>query len=221
MSVLRLFKDDPNLPDGLSPGHINRWVGGLTKEVRADHLVYVFARLASLPDKISNIPAPWIALDSTSRELLLTALHRANVTPETLMLRLENIPHGLTARKIRRWSGGSTKRVNTLYWNFVLDALSNQATMQVPPAQKSRRIGRNYPGHRFITDDEHACLCSHRKRTGIGGIKLLNGATDKPKDLSAAMISGWLSGAIKTAEPSHLVYAMKRYEKMPSIRTDD
>lgn len=58
-------------------------------------------------------------------------------------------------------------------------------------------------------------LCRLRQDSGKGPQAMLRGAFDRPPGLDARMITSWLDGKVKTADPEHLRYVLRRWQNVP------
>ena len=67
-----------------------------------------------------------------------------------------------------------------------------------------------------LPPDTVAQLRDHAERTGIGAMRLLRGAKDRPAGLTASMIGQWLRGATQMAAPAHVTYVIARWATLPS-----
>ncbi|AZI37880.1 hypothetical protein NT2_13_00790 [Caenibius tardaugens NBRC 16725] len=61
-----------------------------------------------------------------------------------------------------------------------------------------------------------AQLRGHAERTGVGAMRLLRGAKDKPAGLTSNVIAHWLRGAAQYANPVHVAYVMERWAALPT-----
>lgn len=117
----------------------------------------------------------------------------------------KDLPQGLNSAVIQNWLNGKIKSARKDHLNYVLSEWGRIA------AKGETRID--------ITKGRIKELLRHRKRTGIGPVALLNisdGRTKAPDGLTPAMIHGWLSGIIKTANQEHFQYALSKWERLPT-----
>lgn len=227
VTAIMLSRHDADVPEGLNARMLNRWIGGIIEEAPQAHINYVLAKLASLPDREEAKARPrqtrwprsaderWILLTTDMRTELSVKIEAAGVTPESLLAGATDLPERLSVRVVRSWIHGEVKSLNADHWAYVLNRLGTRplglSTVPFKPRKARNKIASNFPGHRALTDAERAALRAHRKRTGLGAARLLNDAADKPKGLSAAMISGWLTGKTQTADPALIAYVLARY----------
>jgi hypothetical protein len=202
MSLLRGATDKPA---GLSSGMIDSWLGGATGSAKPLHVRYVLARFAALPTNrdIPLTPGMSAALEAD--------FIRTGTGAGTFLKRRSDLPPGLTWQIILGWIDGTARWVSQAHWEYVTSRLRALPDTASPPnAIRSAKIGRTLIDPRDLGE-----LRDHRARTGIGGAVLLRSATDKPKALTPAMISGWLSGRSETAIPEHVIYVLTRYRSWP------
>lgn len=140
ITAMMLLKDAPDLPDGLTVAHVNRWIGGILNAALARHVDYVMDRWASLPDAESVIRdgkpvtkrgkrfadgAKRIDVTEEMPKLLRSELARTGMNHATMLDGLADVPTGLTARMIRGWLYQDVATTNESYWNFVLKWLND------------------------------------------------------------------------------------------------
>lgn len=230
----RMFlTDDLDVPDGLTFQTVNKWVTGSIKEVIKDHLDYVLKKWAQIPDNAGRILSDgtillqgrrrflisqrWVSLTEEMSAALNAEFTRTGASPHTFLNDIEGAPSQLSSRIIKTWIYRQAKTVNVELWSYImaqLKALPDKSADGI-----SRKPGKKYknrPDHREITNIEREALKAHRLRTGIGAIRMMNGATDKPKGLDGYMINGWMSGVTRTALPEYLRYALARYADVPT-----
>lgn len=214
ISALNLFKERPDLPDGLTPRLVNRWVSGLIKQGRSDHLNYVLSRYTALPDKSSTRSAEWFKYLPEMADQFCREMHRTGKTPMSLLHGLGDAPEGLNVQILESLYRRKTHFVRIDHWDFVLAHLVSLPGRAAPPDK--RRYVSSHSRYPSISDDALAQLRHYRKRTGIGGDILLRLSSEKPEGLTARMISGWLTGATKSADPDYIEFVLNAYRKLLS-----
>ncbi len=230
----RMFlADDMDRPEGLTFRTVNKWINGSIKEALPAHLDYVLKRWAKLPDDTGRvlsdgtvllkggrrglISESWVSLTEKMSAKLNAEFTRTGASPHTFLDDLQDAPAQLTSRIIKTWVYSQAKTVNTELWDFVmmqLKALPDHKAGGI--IRKPRKKFKNRPDHREITDIERETLKAHRQRTSVGAIRMMRGATDKPKGLQGYMINGWMSGTTRTALPQHIIYVLARYADYPT-----
>lgn len=56
----------------------------------------------------------------------------------------------------------------------------------------------------------------HAERTGVGAMRLLRGAKDKPAGLKSDMVGRWMTGKLREAAPDHVAYILARWATLPT-----
>lgn len=194
----KLLNEKKSLPKGLSPAIVNRWLTGAIKSATKEHLDYVMSKWESLP----SIAFDFIEITSEDFEKIHTYKKLTNMGATTFLKKVKNIPADLTAEKINNWLSGNSKTVREDHLSFVLEkwkelAEGNQTRIAITPEVLTRLIdyrdrGNLLPGH------------------------ILKNASDKPKGLSAHIISTWLSGRVKRVRKDHLDYVLLRCKQFES-----
>ena len=96
------------------------------------------------------------------------------------------------------------------------------APQSAPATEKEceRPRRRKAPPRRrdILSEDTIAQLRGHAERTGVGPMRLLRGARDKPARLNASVIEHWIAGQVRTAAAGHVAYVMARWAALPSNR---
>ena len=59
-------------------------------------------------------------------------------------------------------------------------------------------------------------LRHHAERTGVGAMKLLRGAKNKPAGLKSDMVIRWMTGKLREAAPDHVAYILARWAALPT-----
>ncbi|MEC3949290.1 hypothetical protein [Sphingobium sp. HWE2-09] len=159
VTAMMLLKEAPDLPDGLTVAHVNRWIGGVIDAARARHIDYVMSRWASLPDNAGRVSSNGSPLpkrgkrfaDSAKRievtaemsRLLRSELARTGIDHATLLDGMSHVPEGLNARIIAGWLYRQAATTNEIYWAFVMTWLGAAPDLSAPlsvPLRKPRKI---------------------------------------------------------------------------------
>jgi hypothetical protein len=159
-----------------------------------------------------------VGISSAIRKELKAERKRTATTALALLRDAEDLPDGLTGSLVNRWIGGIAKSAPQRQIDYVLArwrALPDGAGLrprpkQIPAKPEGRRS--DWPDHRPILDEDRAALEAHRERTKIGASTLLKGATDLPPGLTPNVVSSWLTGRAKTADPTHFAYVLARWD---------
>lgn len=159
-----------------------------------------------------------VGISAALRKELKAERKRTATTALELLRDAPDLPDGLTGSLVNRWIGGVAKSAPQRQIDYVLErwrALPDEAGLrprpkQLPTKPEARRS--DWPDHRPISDADRAALKAHRERTKIGASTLLRGATDLPPGLTPNVVSSWLTGRAKTADPTQFAYVLARWD---------
>lgn len=112
----------------------------------------------------------------------------------------ENAPSGLNSMTINHWLAGRVDQANGEYLSFVLE--------QWP----------KMPGKTEITDELVGQLWAEEARTGLGPTRIVATMDEVPRGSSAAKISQWKTGRVRTAKKEHVDAVFDAYAKIESGR---
>lgn len=211
---MRLLRNAHEKPARLNSSTVSGWLGGVTRTASAAQFDYVLKRWAILPDN-RRIP-----FTPDMRTHLEAEFRRTGTGSVTVLAKAADCPEGLTPALIQTLL---RKNINTIlesHWAFLQDRLRG-----IPDGSSaSKSVAEKYRAGAAISEDDLTELRRLREATGVGGAVLLNGANDKPAGLTAAIINGWVTGAIRTARPDFVSYVLARYRawsRSPTISADD
>lgn len=158
ITAMMLLKDMPDLPDGLTVAHLNRWIGGVIDTAPVRHIDYVMSRWAGLSDNAGRVSSNGTPLpkrgkrfaDGTKRievteemsKLLRAELARTGIDHATLLDGISNAPEGLNARIVAGWLYRQAATTNEVYWKFVMTWLGATPDLSTPlpvPIRKPRK----------------------------------------------------------------------------------
>lgn len=203
--VMRLLRGAKEKPRGLTSNIVQTWLNGSVASASPLHVAFVLQRWSELPD------AQRQALTSDMIATLEAEFARTGMGAVTVLARADDRPMGLTQQVIQGWLRGRTNTVGIAHWEFVMARLAALPDLSLSaPSHRVRRMARA-----DIPPDDLAELRRHRERTGVGGAVLLRHAEGKPDGLTSSMISGWVTGAIRSARPDHLAYVLAHYRAWP------
>jgi hypothetical protein len=231
----RLLANRQDIPDGLDVRLIQRWLNGWAKEASVLHLTYIQNLLAVMPDydRLSKEEAKslrpyartkpdagqWVDLTAEMLTHLSSELIRTGASVPELLRSPQTAPVGLTAGIIACWRSGRTATVNPEFWVFVVDRLAQLPDrLPVPPKLPRTFPKRHLQDYRRITVEECAELQRQRTRTGLGGVRLMKQATDRPAGLSGANVQSWLNQQTASASPEHLEFVLNLYRSQPDAK---
>lgn len=206
--AMRLLRGVTDRPRGLSVNTIQNWLYGTVATATPEHYRYVLARWEALPTEL------WRPLTPDMIAALNTELLRTGHGPVTMLRHWTEVPKGLTWQIVRHWSEGTVGKVNAARWDAVMHRLTTLPDFEAKLGSRRAASAKHAP----ITNADLAALREHRSRTGVGGAVLLRAAPERPAGLTPAMISGWLTGAIQTADPEHVAYILEQYRSWPASR---
>ena len=120
MTPAALFKHcDLTPPDGLKAHSVNAWMRGKTKHAKSEHINYVLAAYAEVPDegiKLKLTPERVSALENE--------LKRTSKTVGSVLLHAPKpLPKGLTEAMISRILTGKAMTVKQDQWMCLMDTL--------------------------------------------------------------------------------------------------
>lgn len=216
MGLLRGARDKPA---GLSSSMIDSWLSGAVQSAVPVHVAYALNRWKALPTNRKAQLTPEMSA------ALAAEIDRTGMDPIRFM-DADDIPQGLTWRVILSWIKLTTSTLSQTHWKYVTERLRALPDSSYPPLYRERRTeparaSSNlsqrvaWTALREIEKSDLAELRHHRERTGIGGAILLKTATDKPAGLTPSMISSWITGVAKTANPELVAYVLARYRAWP------
>lgn len=235
----RFFLNDSECPDELTYQPVSRWLNGEIDYVPKSHIDYVLRKFSELKDNAGRFASDgsllkrggrfkknsenWILVTKEMSLTLRSEFARTGFDHDNILINAADVPARLNARIIKGWLYNDTKETKAEFWEYVIERLKAMPNRTIPAAFRSklgetkpRRISLSQPNHRPISDTDRAALRFHRERTKIGGAVLLRGAENKPKGLSEAMISQWITGKTRTAQPEHIAYVLALYEARPT-----
>ena len=206
-ALLRAAEDPP---DNLTGGMIAKWMTGLTKTAREDHLDFVLHLWRALPDAHpgdvrARQCADAVRLDDALRRHLKARKRETGLGPQALLkwaeANGEPIPDDLTVAKANNWLSGRARYARRHHLDWV-HAIYNKA---------GRPVGERVT----LTPEHRSALEAERARTGVSQAALLARAADVPEELSAPLISSWINGYAKTARADLYAYVLAQWRKLP------
>ena len=208
VGAMRLLRGASDKPSGLTATVIGRWLNGKAESAVPSHVEYALERWAALPTN-RRIP-----LTAGMRAELIAEFARTGKGPVPILKQARDIPDGLTRQIIQVWASDKPKpgTVGETHWDYVMSRL-RALPDGAPSASRLNKAGRMRQVE--ISASDLAELLHHRERTGIGGALLLRSAKDVPAGLTPAMISGWMSGQAKKADPAMVAFTLARYRAWP------
>lgn len=87
------------------------------------------------------------------------------------------------------------------------DSTTQAATARTPGSKRAS-----------ISDETLAKIRYEIDRSGIGVMRLLRGAQDRPDGLTVQIIDSWLHGRVRSASPDHVTYVINRWAALPTNR---
>jgi hypothetical protein len=190
--TMKLLSQAANVPEGLSAGTINNWIDGAAKSAIKEHLDFVLAAYAALPDGL-----PKTAITASLRRKLRALQASTGLGPSALLRGRKDILAGLSSGQIRGWTTGKIGTARADHLDCVLK-LWREVDPVVP-----------------ITESTRQRLLAEKKRTGLGSLALLRRDPDAPDGLTPAMLDTWLRGSVDRARRSHLEYILRRWKELP------
>lgn len=196
VGVMRLLRDQDDVPEGLNATAFENWFKPSVKTARRDHVEYLEGKWKAL-DSVETVE-----ITPALRQTLRAHKTRTGKGPRALLRGARDKPEGLRADAIQRWMSGNTRAARKDHLDYVLKRWA-QARVAMPLDATLRRT-----------------LRAHIARTGVGSIALLRGARDMPEGLTPARIESWIHGTAKTALREHVDYVLRRWESLPPRSRD-
>jgi hypothetical protein len=174
------------------------------------------------PQHEDRTPHPRIEAAPITKALrasLKAEIKRTGASAQLLLKNAPDLPDGLNGSIVNRWIGGIIRSAPQRHVDYVLakwrslpDHAGRLYKHRSKPPMEAKLSRSNWPNHRPISEADLATLKAHRQRTNIGAIRLLSGATDIPPGLTPNVVSSWLTGKGKAADPAHLAYVLARWD---------
>lgn len=208
IGVYHLLDGAKDKPDGLTPVMITGWLSGAIATARPEHLAYALTRWSAAPTA-GRKPLTRDMSVAIKAELARTGLNFVTVLADA-----PDCPPGLTWQNIRSWIYLTGRNVHEAHWAYVMARL--RGFPDAPP-QTASPTARVPDGEIWLplTAEMIARLRVEKDRTGVGAIRLLEGAPDIPPGLTYHMIGNWLGGENMTVEAEHFNYALTRWAALP------
>lgn len=209
-----LLKSTEDVPKGLTRPMLAQWIGGSRKSIRKDYLDWILTAWAALPDvaapDLSGIGIDTVAmqqgrvvLDEALREKIIRFAETTGKSGRGLMVWARRngieMPEGFSAGVVAQWLNGRTGTALPEHLCFAIE------TWQA--------IERAVPPEGPISDDQRARL-EHYRTLCLLPSGVLEGADDKPKGLTRAVIASWLDGKPKTVREDYLTWVLTRCEDL-------
>lgn len=195
-------------PEGLTARLLASWLAKTPKRARRDHLDFALSRWRVLIDHgrdRSPVTESYLKRLQRHRE-------RSGVEPAGLFDGANGLPEGLSLGMVRQWLGGNIASARKDHMDYVLARWSAMPDAAPPdpvatePEQEDVRI---------TLDARHReALRRYRDMRLLPGAVLGGSHDDRPDGLSAAVISGWLSGRTSRAREDHLNWVLTRCATM-------
>tara|TARA_R110002096_G_scaffold426829_1_gene637056 strand:- start:690 stop:1388 length:699 start_codon:yes stop_codon:yes gene_type:complete len=191
---------DAEKPAHLTLPALNSWFTGRVKTAARGHLEYIQEKWKNLPDNPEGIRV------EITPEILEKLRFYRNITNvgEGAILRGKRVekPKGLNAAIVRLWLVGEIKTAKQEHLDYALELWKARYTANEIRVE--------------ITDAIVEKLRCHHKRTGVGAIRLLQGAQEKvPDKLTATIIQRLLSHRNKMGQQNHIDYVLREWERLP------
>ena len=139
VSVLKLFDEATDVPEGLTARCVNRWLGKIVRQAPQAHFDYVMRCWAALEadhgryDSNGERRMPsgrrwpregelWIEVTEGMANELRVEMARTGLDTFAALALLSEA-NGLTARRIRAWLYREVRTTNAEHWTLVMDAL--------------------------------------------------------------------------------------------------
>tara|TARA_R110002073_G_scaffold243846_2_gene405969 strand:- start:459 stop:1286 length:828 start_codon:yes stop_codon:yes gene_type:complete len=243
---IALLKAASDIPRGLSPHMIERWLSGGTKTALKHHYDFVINAYQSLSDNCQNTRRPikgTVGRIKVTDEMRQQVAQIHNSMPANY---LNSAPEKFTPVQMCHLINGRNKTIPVAIWGFLQEIKANAVsapnrcgpetlgqsaiyqTKEDFPLTPSLRSKRNYklrhvPGTEYveITDAIYETLHAELRRTRVTPNTLLKHGDDAPRGLQIHTVSNWFSGKILSAEKHYLEYILKCYADLPDAPTPE
>lgn len=191
------MRNGEDIPKGLNFSVIQQWLNGVTQTAKHEHFGFVMRHWSKTAAQGKSLH--WTEM---SREIAeqLRPMREAGLIPSRIFVDADDVPDGISPAMISSWVTGNSKRLRSDHLEWVL----------------KRCHDLTEDGQHFIplTPEIRFELEELRERSGFTQKFMLDGATDKPADVTPAMISGWINGTVAKARADHLAYVRERWKSL-------
>lgn len=125
--AIRLLRDTPGKPDGLTKHMVEAWLAGGTRSARTDHVEFVLQAWRSKgtrktpkrPRRNLATNSDYVILLPKDREYLLAQKNRTGRGTHSLLATAPDVPDGLTPRVIQGWLDGRCRKARKAHLAYV------------------------------------------------------------------------------------------------------
>lgn len=184
-----VFDGVEDLPDGLRPSVVGRWLSDPPARVREDHLNWVLCRCEAL----ATSPDRRVRIEAEIRNRLRALRERTGVGTTELLREGSDCPPGLTDSIVNSWLSGQVKSARRSHIKWVLAAWEERRQYDFITLTQGD-TGR-------IADLLAAC--------GIGVQAALRSYRGRmPEGMTSDVIQSWLSGSVRLARREHFEFVL-------------
>jgi len=144
---------------------------------------------------------------------LITERERTKVGSAAFIAHFDDLPDGLTAPAIERWTNGASPTAPEGHFNYVLDRYRSLPT---PPAHVRAPL---QAGRILITDEMLELLESELDRTGAPLTHLVRIRSPEAFKLTASRISNWRKRRAIKANKAEWDYVLEALRNIPDRRS--
>ncbi len=234
-----LLKGRSDIPEGLTHKDVLNWLDMYGPAIKAfdSHINYIFDCYAEEVDKVRmSKKSTRVKITGLYLKQLNTEILRTGTPISELLNNAEDIPEGLTKNIVGLWRLKRTKTAFPEYLDFVLKSYQVLPTaVDVAPIEEEHNYKgrgdwevspRTYSKYRDlrndnlmpISDEDLKALKTYQKVFGLLPGRILKIAKDKPKGLSSNMISNWLTGNVKNANPALLKWVLDKCREIQNLK---
>ncbi|WP_309383978.1 DEAD/DEAH box helicase [Cerasicoccus frondis] len=191
-----LFAKMKSPPEGLDSHKTYVIVAGKNKTAEASHITSILETYADQPDaKIKSIT-------ELERKQIREQVERTGLKGMSLFELIKVKPSDLTKRNAIKIISGQKKSAKPSHITVILETYAAQ-----PDAKM-----------RLITELERKQMREQVERTGLGGYSLFDKMDNPPEGLDKTKANSIISGATKTAEPSHIEAILNAFSVQSDVK---
>lgn len=222
LSPKRLFDGRQDAPEGFHWRRLHYILYQATK-IGKDHYDYIMAVCES------HQGVGYVEITQSIKEKIKSEIHRTGKSADTVLrLAGKKKPANITADKVRGWLKGNVRRAEKNVVDWLLEQFANYP-------DKVKTVRRRYKGKydwisndpdvsnhspdttslKPITEKDLHLLQHYRQEYGLLPTKIFSEAdASPPAGLNQYIVSNWLGGRTRRADPEYLEWVLKQCRKL-------